>query len=284
MTARLHLRTGEVPALYGLDPNKSEWALWNECIEGEDKGAGDYGKWQSRLMVPIMTGICEDHRIKVEGPLDPHETKCTAIMPPRAWKVAPSLLSEGRPAILVVAQRTEASLREWKEPNIMPNKSLMRYRAIAAAHDISDVLVGVLVDGYSSRVYHVHATEESRKDIRTKCEAFIEKVRTEDEPDIDFGIDAAAIRSGKVVSKVEAAAESVEALIAERAKLLSEKAPVDAQIKRIDARMKQIETNLIHMAGSDGLLEVGSKIVLIERDGRGTPKITVVDRAPTPLF
>ena len=43
MAARLYLRTGEVPALFGLDASKSEWALWNALRNGEDGGAGDYG-------------------------------------------------------------------------------------------------------------------------------------------------------------------------------------------------------------------------------------------------
>lgn len=284
MAARLYLRTGEVPALYGLDASKSEWALWNALTEGEDQGAGDYGKWQSRLMVPIMTGIAEDHRIKVQEPIDPHSTKCTAIMPPKSWRVAPSVASGGREAVLVVTQRAESTLREWKEPGTMPPKTLMRFKAVAAAHDISDVLIGVLVDGYSSRVFHVHVPDEERAEIRRRSEEFVAKVAAGEEPDIDFGMDERAIRAGKTIAKVEMAAEAVGALIDERAKLIAERAPVDASIKRIEVRMRQIDTNLIHVAGPDGRIEVGQRMVIIERDGKGTPRVTVVDRAPSALF
>lgn len=284
MAKRLYLRTGEVPALYGLDPSNSEWKLWNTLQEGDDSGAGDYGKWQSRLMVPIMTGICEDHRIKAQEPLDPHSTKCTAIMPPRSWLVAPSMISGGRPAVLVVSQRTEGSLREWKEPGIMPNKSLMRYRAIAAAHDVEDVLVGLLVDGYSSRVYHIQASAEERAEIRSRAEQFIETVVSGEEPDIDFGMDEAVIRSGRAVTKVDVAAESVGTLLDERTRLIADKAPVDASLKRIESRMRQIDTNLIHVAGASGRLEVGQRLVVVERDKKGTPRVSVIDKGPTALF
>lgn len=284
MTARLFLRTGEVPALFGLDANKSEWALWNALRSGEDGGAGDYGKWQSRLMVPIMQGIAEDHGIKIGAHLDPHSTKCEAIMPPRCWQVAPSMLSDGRPALLVVSQRTESSLREWKEPGLIPNRSLMRYRAIAAAHEVADVLVGVLVDGYSSRLFHVHADDATRTEIRRRAEEFVADVRDGIEPDIDFGSDERAIRSGQAVARAEASKESVDCLLDEKAKLVMERAPVDAQIKRIDTRMRQIDTHLIHMAGKTGRLDAGNRLVVVERDGKGVAKVTVIDKAPAPLF
>jgi len=284
MVARTYLRTGEVPALFGLDSNKSEWALWNELQNGADSGAGDYGRWQGRLMVPIMQGIAEDHGIKVETHMDPHSTTSGVIMPPRCWRVAPSMASRGRPALLVVAQRTEASLREWKEPGTIPNKSLMRYRAIAAAHDIEDVLVGLLVDGYSSRLFHVTADDATRQEIRTRVEDFIQTVISGEEPDIDFASDAVAIRAGKTVAKVQAAAESVDTLLDERARIMVERAPVDATVKRLEVRLRQIDTNLIHLAGSDGRLESGGRMVVVERDGRGNPKVSVIDKAPAALF
>lgn len=284
MAARLFLRTGEIPALFGLDANKSEWALWNALQNGEDGGAGDYGKWQSRLMVPIMQGIAEDHRIQIGAPIDPHSTKCEAIMPPRSWHVAPSMLSGGRPALLVVTQRTDASLREWKEPGQMPDRSLMRFRAIAAAHDVADVLVGVLVDGYSSRLYHVTAGDDLRSAIRQRAESFVADVRDGIEPDLDFGTDERAIRSGAAVAKVEAAVESVDALLDEKARLVSDRAPIDAQMKKIEARMRQIDTHLIHMAGKSGKLEVGNRLVVVERDAKGTAKVKVIEKAAAPLF
>lgn len=284
MAARLFLRTGEVPALFGLDANKSEWALWNALQNGEDGGAGDYGKWQARLMVPIMQGIAEDHHIRIGAAIDPHSTKCEAIMPPRCWQVAPSILSGGRPAVLVVSQRTEPSLREWKEPGQMPDRSLMRFRAIAAAHDVGDVLVGILVDGYSSRLYHVVAGDDLRKNIRARAEAFVADVRDGIEPDLDFGTDERAIRSGMAVAKVDAATENVDALLDEKARLIGDRAPVDAQMKRIETRMRQIDTHLIHMAGATGKLDVGNRLVIVERDGKGTAKVKVIEKAPAPLF
>lgn len=285
MEPRLYLRTGEVPALFGLDTHKSEWALWNDLREAVDNGAGDYGKWQSRLMVPIMTGVAEDHGLKVEGALDPRgDDVSKTIMPPKAWRVAQSMRTNGRPSVLVVTQRGDATLREWKEPGTMPAKSLLRYEAIATAYGVDDVLVGVLVDGYSSRLYHVHTTSERRTQISERVAEFIENVAHDNEPEIDFGTDQRAIRSGIAVSKVEAAAETVEQMIGERTRLLAERAPADATLKRIDQRMRQIDNNLIHMAGQTGRIEVGTKIIVIERDAKNTPRVNIIDKGAAPLF
>jgi hypothetical protein len=284
MTPRLYLRSGEVPVLYGLDSAKSEWALWNELRKGQDTGAGDYGRWQGRLMVPIMQGIAEDHGLKIETHVDPHSTRSEAIMPPRCWRIAPSMTSRGRPAIMVVSQRTESSLREWKEPGTMPNRSAMRYRAIAAAHDVEDILVGILVDGYSSRLFHLSVEADERKEIRRRAEEFIEKVRNDDEPDLDFSADAVSIRAGKAVAKVQAAAESVDALLDEHARIVSDRAPVDASLKRMAERLRQIDTALIHMAGPDGRLEVGDRIVVVERNAKNVPTVKVISKAPSSLF
>ena len=166
----------------------------------------------------------------------------------------------------------------------MPDRSLMRFRAIAAAHDIGDVLVGVLVDGYSSRLYHVTASEAIRTNIRERATAFVADVRDDIEPDLDFGSDERAIRSGQAVSRAEASVESVDALLDEKARLVAERAPVDSHLKRIEARMRQIDTHLIHMAGASGKLDVGNRMVVVERDGKGTAKVKVIEKAPAPLF
>lgn len=166
----------------------------------------------------------------------------------------------------------------------MPNRSLTRYRAVAAAHDVEDVLVGLLVDGYSSRLFHLRVDAEMRDEMRRRAEAFVETVRIGEEPDIDFGADAVAIRAGKTVTKVQAAAESVDALLDEHARLVSDRAPVDASLKRLTERMRQIDTALIHLAGPDGRLEVGDRVVIVERNAKNVPTVKIVSRAPASLF
>lgn len=284
MAKRLFLRAGEVPVLYGLDSSKSEWALWTELVDGKDNGSGDYGKWQARLMTQIMVGICEDHGLKVEQSIDPHSTKFPEIMPPKAWIIKPSIKSNGKPALLVVGQRTAGSMREWKEPSTIPNKSLMRYKAICAAHNISEILIGFLIDGYSSQLFHVHASEEDMNDIRQKAKAFIETVKNGDEPDIDFNADAVSIRKGDVVQKTEISTEAILERIKERETLIAERAPIDTRVKHIDARISQIDTFLILAAGKDQKIQVGNHFVTIVRDKKGAARVTIIDQKPADLF
>lgn len=284
MPKRLYLRAGEVPALFGLDRSTSEWALHDRLTRGEDGGAGDYGRWQGRLMVPIMTGICEDHLLRNEGVLEPQDVVGSGIMPTKAWRIAPKLETGGRPSVLVVTQRSQATLREWREPDAIPPKARCRYEAIAAAYDIDDVIVGVLVDGYSTQLYHVHVPQARRDEIRERCLSFIADVREGNEPDIDFGADEQAIRRGIAITRVDAASGQVEALIAERARLANDRIPPDAIVKRIDARMREIDTNLIHLAGPAMRLETERHIVAVERDARQNTKVVVAEKAPAPLF
>ena len=284
MAARLYLRSGEVATLFGLDASQSEWALHEKLRSGEDTGAGDYGRWQSRLMQPIMQGVCEDHSLRAEGELKPQDCKCPIIMPSRAWNVGPKMETGGRPSILVVGQRTGASMREWKEPEAMPAKARMRYEAIATAYDVEDVLVGVLVDGYTSQVFHVRASAERRAEIKARCEAFVADVIAGNEPDIDFGSDEKAVRKGIAITRVEAAAELVEGLLAERVRLVNDRIPADAALKRIEGRLREIDTNIIHLAGAAARLETPAHIIAVERDGKGNPRVVVAEKAPTPLF
>lgn len=284
MAKRLYLRAGEVPALFGLDRNTSEWALHERLTSGEDNGSGDYGRWQGRLMVPIMHGICEDHSLKNEGALEPKDCTASGIMPSKAWRIGPKMETGGRSSIMVVTQRASTTMREWKEPSAIPAKAKCRYEAIAAAYDMDDVLIGVLIDGYSTQLYHLQVSAERRAEIRERCLAFIEDVKAGNEPDIDFGSDAASIRKGIAITRVEAASGQVEGLITERARLINEKIPADATLKRVEARIREIETNLIHLAGPAMRLETEKHIVGVERDNRQVPKVTVVDKAPTPLF
>lgn len=284
MTARLYLRSGEVPTLFGLDANRSEWALWQDMRANVDNGAGDYGRWQGRLMMPIMQGICEDHSLRMERAVTSDDAVYAGIMPPKAWLVAPTMMTQGMPALLVVSQRISSSLRDWKEPSSLPDKQRLRYQAIATAHDVEHVLVGLLIDGYSSQLYHVTTSEDRRAEIRTKSDQFIEDVRNDVEPDLDFSADAGAIRKGIAITKVVAAAETVTQILDERARLSAERLPADSTIKRVDARLKQIDTNLIHMAGTTGRLEAGNRLVTVSRDAKNVARVTIVDKAPTPLF
>jgi len=284
MAKRLYLRAGEVPALFGLDKSTSEWALYDRLTRGEDNGAGDYGRWQGRLMLPIVHGICEDHLLKNEGALEPQDCAPSGIMPSKAWRIGPKMETGGRSSVLVVTQRSQATLREWKEPGTMPAKARCRYEAIATAYDMDDVLVGILVDGYSTQLYHVHVPAARREEIRQRALAFVEDVRAGNEPDIDFTADDQAIRKGIAITRVEAASEQVDQMIAERARLINERIPADTVVKRVDARLREIETNLIHIAGAAMKIETGTHIVAVERDSRQVAKLTIVEKAPAPLF
>lgn len=284
MTVRKYLRASEVPILFGLDKNMSEWALWNSLREGQSSGIGDYGRWQARLMTPIMQGIAEDHGLRIERALEPAGCAYQKIMPPRAWEVAPNLLTNGERAALVIQQRSEASLREWKEPDNMPEKARMRYKAIATAFDVPRIIVGILVDGYGSRIYHVQADEIAKKGIRDRIDQFISDVENDEEPEIDFTKDATSIRSGATVAKAEASADRINEILTERAALLMERPPADANLKRIESRLKEIDTLIIHIASKSGKIDTGDQLVTIERDGKGTPKVTVVNKKPMSLF
>lgn len=282
---RLYVRAGEVATLFGEDTSRSEWQLWRDMTDGQDTGVGEYGRWQSRLAVPVMQGIAEDHRLKVERALGPDDIgPGCAIMPPRAWLLAPNMATEGRPAILVVQQRTGGSLRDWKAPDRMPPKHLRRHMAIATAYGLRDVVLGVLVDGYSSDIYRISAEQEQRDEIAKRVAEFVRLVETGEEPDIDFTGDETAVRQGLAVTRTEASTEILEGLLNERAGLMARQQPMEVGLKQIAQRLRTIDTTLIHMAGADGRLQVGTRLVAITRDGRNNPKIDVVDTAAAPLF
>jgi len=285
MAKRLYLRAGEVPVLFGEDSSKSEWKLWNDMTQGQDGGVSEYGRWQGRLGEPIMRGIAEDFRLRIERPLEQaDQSAASCIMPPKSWAVGPSMITGGRPCILVVQQKTGQSLRDWKEPGQMPPKHLRRMHAIATAYGVEDVLLGVLVDGYSSKLFHITATAEIRDEISRRAQAFVKLVEIGEAPDVDFSEDETVIRQGIAIAKTEAATDMVEALLNERASLVSRQAPLDASIKQLEARLRVIETHLIHMAGSSGKLEVGTRLVTVFRDGKNVPKVQVIDRQEVPLF
>lgn len=284
MTKRTYLRTGEVPALFGLDNSKSEWALWNDLVTNQSKPAGEYGKWQARLMTQIMQGISEDYKLKIEGFAEPHSTKDENILPPKSWRVAPSMSSNGHEALMVVTQRTESSLREWKEPYTIPPKDLMRFKSIAVAHEVDYIFVGVLVDGYSSKLFIVKTDSEERQNIKKRVADFIEDVKNGIEPDIDFSLDEMAVRKGVSVKKVEMSQETINNLAKERFSLISEKVPLDASIKRIDSRIREIDTMLIAVAGKETKIDADKYLVVVERDAKNNPKVTIVDKAPPTLF
>lgn len=282
---RLYLRAGEVATLFGEDTSRTEWQLWRDMTDGVDQGIGEYGRWQSRLAVPVMQGIAEDHRLKVERSLGPEDLGAHAvIMPPRAWLLAPNMTTEGRPAVLVVQQRTGGSLRDWKAPDRMPPKHLRRHLAIATAYGVQDVLLGILVDGYSSDLYRVTASEAQRDEITMRAADFIRLVETGEEPDIDFSADQGAVRQGITIARTQASTDQVEALLNERATIIARQQPLELAVKQNDQRLRTIDTTLIHMAGPEGRLQVGTRLVAVTRDGRNNPKVSVVDTAAAPLF
>lgn len=282
---RYQLRASEVCILYGEDSARSEWSLWNDMLNGGSSAIGEYGKWQHRLAGSIMQGVCEDHSLSIQGSLDPSvQGENGLIIPPRAWLTKPSILSGGREAAMVVMQKTSQSMREWKAPGAIPAKHLRRMKAIAAAYGLRDVLVGVLVDGYSSQLFHITAQQEELDDMLARVAVFIESVRNEEEPDIDFTKDEASIRQGISVTKIEAAVETVTSLVNERERLQAERAPADAIMKRIETRMRQIDTSLIHLAGDSMKIDSPDFLVVIERNSKAVPTVKVVKKAPAPLF
>ena len=100
---RDYVRAGEVAAILGLDTKASPWTVWNRMTDDvEENDIGDRSRWQGRLAADIAAGIAKDHGLSIQKALDPVVGE--GIMPPRAWEIAPSTKTKGKPAVLVVMQ------------------------------------------------------------------------------------------------------------------------------------------------------------------------------------
>ncbi|MFZ3481826.1 hypothetical protein [Sphingomonas sp. 3-13AW] len=279
MTSRNYLRAGEVPTLYGENSRQSDYQLWNELISGEERDMSEGGIWKGRLASEIMKGICEDHALKSQVALNPRDAAAsTGVMPSKAWGIAPNQRTDGKEAVLIVDIRASTTMREWHAPDKLPAKALRRYKAVAYAYGVEKVVVGVLVDGYSSQLFVVSLTSSERAEMKSKVDAFLRLVAEREEPDLDFDRDSREIRSGAAVQKIAASAGQVDALSVERVDLVKRLVPLKAQVGQHEARVTQIDTMFIAMAGTKEKLETPSHVVDIARDAKGAAKITVVKK------
>ena len=282
MATRNYLRAGEVPTIYGENSKQSEFQLWNEMIQGEDRDMAEGSIWKGRLASSIMKGICDDHALVSLSPLDPKEAASkTGVMPSRAWSIRPGQRTEGKDAILVVDLRSATTMRDWQAPDRMPAKALRRYKAVAYAYGVEKVVVGVLVDGYTSQLYVITLTPEEAAEMKNKVDVFLQSVADQIEPDLDFNLDSRQIRAGTAVQKIEASAEHVDALSKERIDIVKKLAPLKTQVSQHEARLSQIDTIFIAMAGTKEKLETPAHVVAITRDAKGTPKVSVVEKGQT---
>lgn len=237
------------------------------------------GIWKARLSSDIMKGICHDHAVKTLAPLDSQEAAAsTGVMPSKAWTVVPSQRTDQKNAVLVIDIRASATMRDWHQPHTMPAKTLRRYKAVAFAYGVEKVIVGILVDGYSSQLYVVTLTPEERDEMKRRVEAFLLLVEKGEEPDLDFDLDSRQIRSGAAVQKIAYSAEQVDALSTERLGIVKALAPLKTQVGQHEGRLSQIDTMLIAMAGTKEKLETPAHVIDIARDAKGTPKVTVVQK------
>ncbi len=279
MTTRTYLRAGEVPTLYGENSRQSDFQLWNELVAGEERDMSEGGIWKGRLSAEIMKGICDDHALKGQSALDPREAAATTgVMPSKGWRISANNRTGGKEAVLVVDIRASTTMREWHEPDRMPAKALRRYKAIAYAYGVEKVVVGVLVDGYSSQLFVVTLSAAERDEMKVRIDAFLQSVVEGEEPDLDLDRDARLIRTGAAVQKVQASAEQVDALSAERIDLLQKLVPAQAAVKQHEGRISQIDTSLIAMAGTKEKLETPAHVVDITKDAKGNRRVTVVKK------
>ena len=283
MKSRLYLRVGEVPVLYGEDSRTSELSLWDTLHKGGEDPIGDFGKWRSRLAQPVMSGICTDHRLSAVSDMDPAEAgEETLIMPPKAWRLKPCYLTEGLPAVIVVELKSGQQMREWKAPSVMPPRQMRRLKAIGAAYGVDRVVLGVLIDGSTSQTYVVPVSQEERDEMKARVAAFVDTVRRNEEPDIDFTKDERAIRTGTgvavTITRTQHSTEKAEEIIAESQTALAESAQASAAAGAAEARLRRADTMLLHLIGDRNRMETDTSIIEVTRNARGTPSITVTKK------
>lgn len=281
---RDYVLAGEVAALLNLDTKQSPWAVWNRMTsEDQAQDIGERGRWQGRLAGEIARGIAKDHDLKIEAMLAPEANN--GIMPPRAWKLAPSIRTGGKPAVLIVQQRTQQMMFGWKSPDGIPEKQAMRLYAAAIAHGAEHVIMGVLVDGYRSEIYHLELTAEIEASITHAVADMIRAAREDDEPVVDYDLDRTAIRSGNAPTKAKASLQQIRSLITERDTIASELNRLKGEARPHETRKDTINTMLIHMIEQSGPIDLGNQMVSVEDSkGKRTLKVTVKALEAESLF
>lgn len=277
---REFVRAGEVAAVLGMDPKLSPWAIWNRMSEGLEDGMTEGSRWQGRLASEIAVGIAKDHGLKITKALEPEIQH--GIMPPRAWEVAPSIKTNGHPAVLMVMQRTQQAMYGWTAPSVIPataNRALMRFVSTAIAYGYDYIHVGILIDGYRSEVYQVQVDPETRGQIITKVAEMIEMVREDDEPVVDYEVDKEAVRDGKVLLKTELAGPEIDALLAEREERKAFVRGLRNQVDEHNNRIDAIETLLIATVKEGSKIDTGNHIVEVERNSKNKLVIKVGTKA-----
>lgn len=285
MPSRDHLRAGEVPTLYGENSRQSDYQLWQDLVSNVAGDMSEGNVWKGRLSASVMKGVCDDHRLTVLTALDPRDAAArTGVMPSRGWSIRPSTRTDGKDAVLVVDIRNSTTMRDWSQPDRMPPKALRRYKAVALAYGVEKVVVGVLVDGYSSQLYVVTLTPEEASEMKTRIATFLDSVAEGREPELDFDKDARQIRAGTAVQKLKASASEIDRLGLERLEIVGKLAPLKSQVSQHDQRLTQIDTILVAMAGNKEKLETPAYVVAISRDAKGTPKVSVISKERKALF
>lgn len=286
MESRLHLRVGEVPVLYDEDGRTSELSLWDTLRKGGQDAIGDYGKWRSRLAQPVMAGICSDHRLKAISDMDPAAAaEETLIMPPKAWRINPCYQTDNLPAVIVVEMKSGQQMREWKAPSTLPARQMRRMKAIGAAYGVDRVILGVLIDGTTSQTFVIPVSQEERDEMKARVAAFVDTVRRNEEPEIDFAKDERDIRMGTgvavTITRTQHSTDKVEELLQERQAALSANAQASAAAGAAEERLRRADTMLIHLVGEKGRMETDSSIVEVKRNARGVPSVTVTKKGAT---
>lgn len=275
---RDYVRAGEVAAILGLDNKTSPWAVWNRMTDDlKEDDIGDRSRWQGRLASDIATGIAQDHGLKIQKALDPAVGE--GIMPPRAWEIAPSTKTNGKPSVLVVMQRTQQSMFGWEAPESIPEKQLMRYLATAIAYGHDYVYVGILVDGYRSELYRATVTEEIKANIVDKVAEMIRMAVEDDEPVVDYDADKSAIREGKVSIKAEASGEKVDELLDEREEKKAKLDNLKNQQKPLEKRIEQIDNMVMTMIPKGSNLDTGKRIVGVEEKSSGKLALKIATKS-----
>ena len=275
---RDYVRAGEVAAILGLDTKASPWTVWNRMTDDvEENDIGDRSRWQGRLAADIAAGIAKDHGLSIQKALDPVVGE--GIMPPRAWEIAPSTKTKGKPAVLVVMQRIQSAMFGWEAPDRIPEKQLMRYLATAIAYGHEDVYVGILVDGYRSELYRATLDDEMRAKIVEGVADMIRMAVEDDEPVVDYDVDKGAIREGRVSVKAEASGDTVNALIDERETKKAEIDSLKARQKPLEKRIEQIDNMVMTMIPKGSTIDTGTRIVGVEEKSGGKLALKIAKKS-----
>lgn len=282
---REYVKAGEVAAVLGLDTKVTEWNIWNRMSEDDDGGdMTEHSRWQGRLASEIAAGIAQDNGIKISKSLSSQVGN--GIMPPRAWEVAPNSRANGKPGVLVVSQRTQSSLYGWEAPETIPEKALMRYYATAIAYGYDYAYVGILVDGYRSELYRIEIKPDIKKMIIEKVDEMIKMVKDDDEPVVDYDRDRSAILEGKISVEAKNSGEELQKLLIERDEKLSEKTNLSNRLNAAKKRIETIEAIFIASIPENTTIDVGDKVVGVEKNSRGKLELKVANKAKdvTSLF